>query len=60
MDVYDLGPITGITEDTGGRRLHGFNVIGVSCRPLVSFNYDTEEKLQPRANRCAKRLRGRS
>jgi hypothetical protein len=44
MDVYDLGPIARITEDTGRRRLHGFNVIGVSGRPLVSFNYETEEE----------------
>jgi hypothetical protein len=44
MDVYDLGPIAGNTEDTGGRRLHGFNVIGVAGRPLVSFNYETEEE----------------
>jgi hypothetical protein len=44
MDVYDLGPIVGITADTVGRRLHGFNVIGVSGRPLVSFNYETEEE----------------
>ena len=44
MDVYDLAPIAGITEDTGGRRLHGFNVIGVSGRHLVSFNYETEEE----------------
>jgi hypothetical protein len=44
MDFYDLGPIAGITEDTGGRRLHGFNVICGSGRPLVSFNYETEEE----------------
>jgi hypothetical protein len=44
MDVYDLGPITGITEDTGGRRLRGFNVISVSGWPLVSFNYETAEE----------------
>ena len=43
MVIYELGAITPIRESNGGRTLHGFNVIGVDGRSLVSFNYETEE-----------------
>ena len=47
MDFYDLGPIAGITEDTGGRRLHGFNVICVSAGPSSASTMRPRKKLQP-------------
>jgi hypothetical protein len=44
MVKYELSAITQLTESNGGRVLHGFNVIGGNGRPLVTFNYETEEE----------------
>ena len=44
MVKYELSAITQHTESIGGRVLHGFNVIGGNGRPLVTFNYETEEE----------------
>jgi hypothetical protein len=41
---YDLSPVFSITESNGGRVLHGFSVVGINGRPLVAFNYATEEE----------------
>jgi hypothetical protein len=41
---YEVGVITRVRESNGGRTLHGFNVIGINGRPLVTFNYETEEE----------------
>ena len=35
---------TPVRESNGGRTLHGFNLIGINGRPLVKFNYETEEE----------------
>ena len=42
--IYEVGVITPVRESNGGRTLHGFNVIGTNGRPLVTFNYETEEE----------------
>ena len=42
--IYEVGVITPVRESNGGRTLHGFNVIGINGRPLVTFNYETEEE----------------
>ena len=42
--ICEVGVITPIRESDGGRTLHGFNVIGINRRPLVTFNYETEEE----------------
>ena len=44
MTVYEVGSIAAVPESNGGRTLHGFNVIGINGRPLVTFNYETEEE----------------
>jgi indole-3-glycerol phosphate synthase len=44
MIIYEVGSITAVKESNGSRILHGFNVIGINGRPLVTFNYDTEEE----------------
>jgi hypothetical protein len=44
MIVYELSAITRCTESNGGRVLHGFNVINLNGRPLVTFHYETEEE----------------
>jgi hypothetical protein len=44
MITYELGPVFSTTESNGGRVLHGFSVIGINGRPLVAFNYETEEE----------------
>jgi hypothetical protein len=44
MLIYEVGSITAVKESNGSRILHGFNVIGINGRPLVTFNYDTEEE----------------
>ena len=41
--IYEVGVITPVRESNGGRTLHGFNVIGINGRPLVTFKYETEE-----------------
>ena len=42
--VFQVGSITAVKEGNGGRTLHGFDVIGINGRPLVTFNYETEEE----------------
>jgi hypothetical protein len=42
--IYEVGVITPVRESNGGRILHGFNVIGVEGRALVTFDYETEEE----------------
>jgi len=42
--IYKVGMITPVRESNGGRTLHGFNLIGINGRPLVTFNYETEEE----------------
>jgi hypothetical protein len=42
--IYEVGAITPVWESNGGRTLHGFNVISISGRPLVTFNYESEEE----------------
>jgi hypothetical protein len=44
MIIYEVGSITAVKESNGSRILHGFNVIGINGRSLVTFNYDTEEE----------------
>jgi hypothetical protein len=44
MIIYEVGSITAVKESNGSRILHGFNVTGINGRPLVTFNYDTEEE----------------
>jgi hypothetical protein len=44
MIIYEPGPITSTKETNGGRVLHGFSVVGLNTRPLVTFNYETEEE----------------
>ena len=40
----ELGAIAALRESNGGQILHGFNVMGAGGRPLVTFNYETEEE----------------
>jgi hypothetical protein len=42
--IYEPGPIISTRESNGGRVLHGFNVVGINGRPLVTFHYETEEE----------------
>jgi hypothetical protein len=42
--IYEVGAITPVWESNGGRTLHGFNVISISGRPLVTFNYESEKE----------------
>jgi hypothetical protein len=41
--IYEVGVIAPVRESNDGRTLHGFNLIGINRRPLVTFNYETEE-----------------
>jgi hypothetical protein len=43
MITYELSSVFSITE-SGSRVLHGFSVVGINGRPLVAFNYETEEE----------------
>jgi hypothetical protein len=44
MIEFEVGSIITVKESNGGRILHGFNVIGINGRPLVTFNYETKEE----------------
>jgi hypothetical protein len=44
MIVFEVSSITAVRESNGGRTLHAFNVSGINGRPLVTFNYETEEE----------------
>ena len=41
MDVYILGKVAS-TTDGRGTSFHGFNIIGVSGQPLVTFWFETK------------------
>ena len=47
MIIYESGPVASTKETNGGRVLHGFSVVGLNGRPLVTFNYETEEEAAP-------------
>ena len=60
MDIYNLGKVDSTIDGVIGPLLHGFNVIGVSGRPLVTFSFDTQERPKPRVRRCETSLPRRS
>jgi hypothetical protein len=55
--IYEVGVITPVRESNGGRTLHGFNIIGVG-RPLVTFNYETEEEAAAAREQMRKAVAG--
>jgi hypothetical protein len=46
MDIYNLGKIDSTIDGVIGPLLHGFNIIGASGRPLVTFSFDTQEEAE--------------
>ena len=45
MDVYNLGKVAS-TTDGRGASFHGFNIIGVTGRPLVTFSFDGQAEAE--------------
>jgi len=45
MDIYNLGKVDSITDDESMLRF-GFSIIGVIGRPIVSFEFDTQEEAE--------------
>ena len=46
MDFYNLGKINSTIDGVIGPLLHGFNIIGVHGRPIVTFSFDTQEEAE--------------
>ena len=46
MDFYNLGKIDLTIDGVIGPLLHGFNIIGVHGRPIVTFSFDTQEEAE--------------
>jgi hypothetical protein len=46
MDIYNLGKVDSTIDGVIGPLLYGFNIIGVSGRPLVTFSFDTREEAE--------------
>jgi hypothetical protein len=40
MDTYNLGKVQSTTDG------HGFNIVGVHGRPLVTFSFETTEEAE--------------
>jgi hypothetical protein len=45
MDLYNLGKVDLITDDESMLRF-GFSIIGIIGRPIVSFEFETEEEAE--------------
>jgi hypothetical protein len=45
MDIYNLGKVALITDDASMLRF-GFSIIGVIERPIVSFEFETQEEAE--------------
>ena len=46
MDIYNLGKVNSTIDGVIGPLRHGFNIIGVHGRPLVTFSFDTQEEAE--------------
>ena len=46
MDVYNLGKVASTTDDARGALRYGFNIIGVTGRPLVTFSFDGQTEAE--------------
>jgi hypothetical protein len=49
MDIYNLGKVDSITDDESMLRF-GFDIVGVIGRPIVSFEFDTQEEAEAAHN----------
>ena len=45
MDLYNLGKVDSITDDESLLRF-GFSIIGIIGRPIVSFEFETQEEAE--------------
>lgn len=46
MDIYNLATVDATRDSARGTSLHGFNIIGVDGRPLVTFSFETLAEAQ--------------
>jgi hypothetical protein len=46
MDIYNLAKVDATRDGARGTSLHGFNIIGVDGRPLVTFSFETLAEAQ--------------
>jgi hypothetical protein len=51
MDVYNLGKVASTTDDARGALRYGFNIIGATGRPLVTFSFDGQAEAEHKAMR---------
>jgi hypothetical protein len=46
MDIYNLAKVDATRDGARGTSLHGFNIIGIDGRPLVTFSFETLAEAQ--------------